>query len=190
MKTYKYMPPEDDWGFADKKIWKPRPKPVKFDSLKFSNGNSLIMHPAPVLRVPLEDYYDNAVKYNFNTVVNLLEPQEKGNMVMKLAKEGFKVLEFPIQDYSVPKSMMKLHQLLKKVIEMLQRENVAMHCFGGNGRTGTVAACLLVETGKLDGPEAIKAVRKKRPAAIETAEQERFVSEYRKFLINLGVLSV
>ena len=50
----------------------------------------------------------------------------------------------------------------------------AMHCYAGLGRTGTVAARLLVEHGMAPA-EAIALVRKIRPGSIETDEQERYV---------------
>ncbi len=48
------------------------------------------------------------------------------------------------------------------------------HCAGGLGRTGTLVARLLVETG-IDPADAIALVRASRPGAIETREQEAFV---------------
>ena len=51
---------------------------------------------------------------------------------------------------------------------------VVVHCRGGLGRTGTVAARLLVEFG-MDPEEAIAAVRKARPGAIENRMQEDHV---------------
>jgi ADP-ribosyl-[dinitrogen reductase] hydrolase len=53
-----------------------------------------------------------------------------------------------------------------------------VHCRGGLGRAGTVAACLLVEFG-IAAPEAIQRVRTARPNAIETTAQERYVLAYR-----------
>ena len=53
-----------------------------------------------------------------------------------------------------------------------------VHCRGGLGRAGTVAACLLVEFG-VAAPEAIQRVRTARPNAIETSAQERYVLAYR-----------
>jgi ADP-ribosyl-[dinitrogen reductase] hydrolase len=51
---------------------------------------------------------------------------------------------------------------------------VLVHCRGGLGRAGTVAARLLVELGA--GPDdAIRRVRAARPGAIETPAQERYV---------------
>ena len=51
---------------------------------------------------------------------------------------------------------------------------VALHCAAGLGRTGTIAAKLLVALG-LDADAASASVRQARPGTIETAEQEAFV---------------
>ena len=58
---------------------------------------------------------------------------------------------------------------------------ILIHCRGGLGRTGTVAAQLLVELG-MKPKEAISKVRKARPGAIETRDQESYV--YRCQAIN------
>jgi ADP-ribosyl-[dinitrogen reductase] hydrolase len=52
--------------------------------------------------------------------------------------------------------------------------NILLHCRGGLGRTGTIAARLLIELG-VGADEAIDRVRQARPGAIETAAQEAYV---------------
>jgi len=52
--------------------------------------------------------------------------------------------------------------------------NVLIHCRGGIGRAGTIAARLMVELG-FDPEAAIDGVRSVRPGAIETREQEDHV---------------
>ena len=61
-----------------------------------------------------------------------------------------------------------LRSLLRSRFDML------VHCRGGLGRAGTVAARLLVELGARPA-DAIREVRRARPGAIETAGQERHV---------------
>jgi ADP-ribosyl-[dinitrogen reductase] hydrolase len=52
--------------------------------------------------------------------------------------------------------------------------NLLVHCMGGLGRAGTIASRLLVDLG-WSPEDAIRAVRKVRPGALETDEQEDFV---------------
>ena len=55
---------------------------------------------------------------------------------------------------------------------------VLIHCMGGLGRSGLVAASLLVDVG-LGAAEAIREVREVRdPRAVETRAQEDFVARY------------
>ena len=55
--------------------------------------------------------------------------------------------------------------------------NVVVHCMGGLGRTGTVAARLLIEHG-VSAEEAITSVRAARHGTIENATQEAHVRNY------------
>lgn len=57
-------------------------------------------------------------------------------------------------------------------------QRIFLHCKGGLGRTGTVAACLLVEAG-MNAEEAVTQVRLARPKTIETTLQEWYVHSYR-----------
>lgn len=56
--------------------------------------------------------------------------------------------------------------------------NVVIHCRGGLGRTGTVAALILKEFG-VSSDDAIREVRSVRPGAIQSPEQETYVRNYR-----------
>lgn len=59
---------------------------------------------------------------------------------------------------------------------------VAIHCRAGLGRAGTIAARLLVELG-VPAAEAISQVRKARPGAIQTPDQERHAQRCRRIPI-------
>ena len=63
------------------------------------------------------------------------------------------------------------------VIALREGRRIFLHCKGGLGRTGTVAASLLREAG-LGAAEAVAQVRMARQKTIETTEQERYVQGY------------
>jgi protein-tyrosine phosphatase len=79
----------------------------------------------------------------------------------------------PIADYSVPTEAFEQQWIIqgREIREMLRNgEDVLVHCKGGLGRAGMMAARLLVELG-MDPDEAIVAVRRVRKGAIETPSQ-------------------
>ena len=83
------------------------------------------------------------------------------------------------------------HAVVASVTSVLQRgENSVMHCRGGVGRAGMMAACLLLFTCEATTPkQAIGFVRKRRcKQAVETRRQEDFVKRYYTWLIETGIL--
>jgi ADP-ribosylglycohydrolase len=94
---------------------------------------------------------------------------------------GIAHFHLPIPDGGVPDAAWeRAWAVAGPRIRTLLREGgkVVVHCLGGLGRTGTIAARLLVEFGMT--PEAaIQAVRAARPGAIETAGQEAYVRRQR-----------
>jgi len=87
----------------------------------------------------------------------------------------FDTKHLPIVDGRVP-SESEIHDAIKWLSEHLSEgKNILLHCVGGLGRAGTVAACFLRTQG-LDGERAIAEVRAARsPRAIETEVQEKFI---------------
>ena len=91
---------------------------------------------------------------------------------------GVEVIRHPIPDGRPPASTSEMERILAEIREGRASGSVAVACMGGVGRTGTVAACALVEGG-MSADDAIATVRAVRhPAAVETAEQERFVRAF------------
>jgi ADP-ribosyl-[dinitrogen reductase] hydrolase len=90
--------------------------------------------------------------------------------------------QLPIVDVSIPSAGFEA-QWPEHGTDMLRRiaggESIVLHCRGGLGRTGLVAARLLVELGYAPGA-AIELVRDKRPGTIETKAQERYVLDLRR----------
>ena len=98
-------------------------------------------------------------------------------------------IHFPIVDGSIPDFVSSIYWLdvLSPDLQNHLRDGkkILIHCRGGLGRTGTIAARLLVDlvgSGGIDGacgisPEyAMSIVRKCRNGAIENSIQERWIS--------------
>ena len=95
-------------------------------------------------------------------------------------KHGIEIIHFPSDDYSVPSDTSSVELLANKINKALKEGNVFMHCMGGKGRTGTIAACLKItnDLSVKTADEAIKYTRRLIPHSIEIMEQEKFVAEY------------
>jgi ADP-ribosyl-[dinitrogen reductase] hydrolase len=83
----------------------------------------------------------------------------------------------PIPDFEAPGPLFHAawRALRPRLFERLDAgESVVLHCRAGLGRTGTVAALILIERG-LSPRDAMGQVRRARPGAIETAVQVEFL---------------
>ena len=54
---------------------------------------------------------------------------------------------FPIPDVSTPQSVDDVYQLMRKINQLLKRDDgyIYIHCWGGVGRTGTIVGCYLAD---------------------------------------------
>jgi atypical dual specificity phosphatase len=96
----------------------------------------------------------------------------------KLVRElGFRCLHLPVVDLTPPDvGQVEAFLAFQRSCEA-ERVAVVVHCGAGQGRTGTVLACALVQRG-VGAEEAIARVRRLRPCSIETPEQEAFVRAF------------
>lgn len=91
----------------------------------------------------------------------------------EVLRRGMQWRHLPIADYSVPGRRFEEGWLTEgRHIRHLLRagSDVVVHCKGGLGRAGMIAARLLVELG-MPPEDAIATVRQARPGAIETPGQ-------------------
>lgn len=95
-----------------------------------------------------------------------------------LARRGIAWHRLPLRDFGTPDDAAmdlwrRLGPCLHGVLDAGGR--VLVHCRGGLGRSGTVAALMLIERGA-EPAEAIAAVRAVRPGAVETEGQARWLA--------------
>ena len=102
------------------------------------------------------------------------------------ASLGIESLWLPIPDGRAPGSPGAVMATIDRVIALLtEGKTVAVHCLGGLGRSGTVAAAILVRLGVRPGT-AIARIRATRPGAIQTTEQVRFVWDFARHVTTRG----
>lgn len=138
----------------------------------------------------LEDEFAGWKHAGVNTVFSLLthkeeEDLELANEASQAETHGMKFLSLPIADRQVPASQSALTKALAKLdSELAAGRNVVLHCRQGIGRTGLVAACLLLTKG-IDADEAVKRLSEARGVKVpETAEQRRWIDHYASTFAN------
>ncbi|HEX8551525.1 MAG TPA: cyclin-dependent kinase inhibitor 3 family protein [Abditibacteriaceae bacterium] len=126
-------------------------------------------------------------EWKADVLVPLIEEFEFENLKIgklreRAAELGMAVVWFPIRDISVPTCMDSFGVLIESLTEHLRAgRTVVVHCMGGLGRTGLVAAACLVALAELSPREAIAAVRRARLGTIQTREQEEYITRFQQF---------
>lgn len=102
-------------------------------------------------------------------------------IIERAAAQQLTVRRWPMPDGSTPRDVHEMHDLLEEIAIARESTHVAVACMGGVGRTGTVVACALVDAG-WEPSAAIAEIRRVRhPTAVETADQEAFVTAFARF---------
>ena len=121
-----------------------------------------------------------------STLVTLLEEHEfrclgVPNLGVIAETAGLEWHCLPIQDVSIPDERFERlwtysgHILRRK---LASGERIVLHCRGGYGRTGTIAARLAIESGA-EPAEALSRVRAARAGTVETGGQKAYVLRQR-----------
>lgn len=107
--------------------------------------------------------------------INLLEEQEGCEGL------GLQFIQFPINDVSIPASSAATLELVNRLGELLSKgRNVGIHCRAGVGRSGMIAAGLLMMIG-LSPERALEEVSNARGVIVpQTDEQREWLIEFAK----------
>jgi len=102
------------------------------------------------------------------------------DLAVRTAAHGLDFVRHPFVDGSVPDDASAFEAFVERLVAQARDgRSLVVHCKGGLGRSGLVAACCLVACGH-DPDFAIAAVRCARHGAVETAPQAAFVRRFRR----------
>jgi protein-tyrosine phosphatase len=118
---------------------------------------------------------------DFRVLVSLLCEKERAPRydIGHATALGYVRYNIAVQNFSPP-TLDQLEQFVKLVDGLPPGTKMIVHCEGGTGRTGTFAAAYWITKG-MRASEAIMHVRKVRPHAVETLEQEAVLVEFAAF---------
>ena len=132
----------------------------------------------------LEQEFTKWQEQNIDTVVSLLTPEEESELSLEeeaadARRHGMQFVAIPVEDRQVPKSEKAIESAVQKLDATLSAgRNVLIHCRQGIGRSGLLAACLLIHRGST-AEEAMEELTKVRKTQVpETAEQRQWISRY------------
>lgn len=131
----------------------------------------------------MEEFFDFLDSNRYRSLVSLVEVHEFDQFISypkfeeKIGKRNFSWFFHPLKDMTAPDEIFRerFFETQSNLLENLRSgKKIAIHCKGGLGRSGTIAALLLRHLG-FSAEKSIELVRKSRPGAIETEEQEIFI---------------
>ncbi|CAM3716688.1 tyrosine-protein phosphatase [Parendozoicomonas haliclonae] len=154
-----------------------------FDQLPLDTGASFLFTPCPGTKTEdLQNSLQTLKAAGATTVVTALPDEDMQALnVPELGKAvrdaGLDWFHLPIEDDAAPEQPFfaafetALPRLLKKISA---GETIAIHCRGGAGRTGLIAAILMLESG-IDIDRVIAKVQAVRPVALTPPAQAAFL---------------
>lgn len=154
--------------------------------LPVENGATLVLTPCPGTKdVSLADSIEQLKEQGVTVVVTALsldELQEAGvgSLPKEVEKAGLLWLHAPIEDDCAPdEAFLENWQALSPALlnAVNNGEKIALHCMGGSGRTGLLAAHLLLEKG-WQLPEIISKVQALRPGAFTKTVQIDYIHQF------------
>lgn len=165
--------------------------PLQFDEINIGKGVlGLTFCPGKVTQGIYGGYWRRDLpldcqrihQWHASHIITLIEEGEFSELGVPDLAEALNSLEaqwihLPIRDMDIPNSQFEARwrQLSPAIHSSLKAgARIVIHCRGGLGRTGLMAALILIESG-MPAVKAIRTVRKVRQRTIETFAQEEYL---------------
>lgn len=154
-------------------------------------SGSLSVMAKPISGDWIEDEFTSIAEYGINRIVSLLEHHEAlevglGEEKTLAEKCGMEYLSFPIPDRGLPISITEFSIFTKRLYhEAAGGLNTVIHCRAGIGRTGIVAAGVLLHCG-FEPIEAFQRISTKRGVIVpDTQEQADWIQNNYEVIVNM-----
>ena len=164
-------------------------KPTIYLIEQISRGSlSIMAKPASGEQIDVE--FKHIADRGINTIVSLLELGESAEVGLQdeetlAIKNGMAFHSFPIKDYGFPASKDQFKVFSKSLfLAASGGENIVIHCRAGIGRSGLMAAGVLLHN-KYEPLDAFSHISKQRGETVpETDEQKSWLVENYEYITN------
>jgi protein-tyrosine phosphatase len=128
-------------------------------------------YPGRANEALIPEWIEQLLSAGITCFINLTEEGEL-TPYQSLLPDGIQHHRLPIRDFQTPDSA-----YLKTILDTIDQKlaegcTVYLHCWGGTGRTGTVAGCYLVRHG-MPGSEAVAEITRRRGRYSPETEAQR-----------------
>ena len=153
---------------------------------------SIIMMPKPPGGSQLSAYIQFLKSRNIDVVVSLLQYDEVESHSLlyegiECEESAIEFINFPIKDHSTPQFFVPFNQLIEQLVKRIAlKKNLARHCYAGIGRTGLIAASILIKMGLQVDEALIKLSRARGLRVPETIQQITWLHRHADQLSNEG----
>jgi protein-tyrosine phosphatase len=155
------------------------------DILPLTEGGRLIFTPCPGTKgVGLEESLSQLKQAGASALISLTPQTEMAHLQVEALpqacnKHGLDWFHLPIEDDAAPAAEFALGWARdrEKILAILDQEGaVAIHCKGGSGRTGLMAAIIMLERG-IDLEQVTSMVQHLRPKALQLQAHVEHLNE-------------